>query len=34
MFGRVLPIWSELAIVAVICLIFISLSIRAFSRTE
>lgn len=34
MFGRVLPIWSELAIVGVICLIFMSLSIRAFSRTE
>jgi ABC-2 type transport system permease protein len=34
MFGRVLPIWSELAMVAVISVIFISLSIRAFSRTE
>ena len=34
MFGRVLPIWSELAIVGAISVIFISLSIRAFSRTE
>jgi ABC-2 type transport system permease protein len=34
MFGRVLAIWSELAIVGVISLIFLSLSIRAFSRTE
>jgi ABC-2 type transport system permease protein len=34
LFGRVLPVWSELAIVGVISLIFISLSVRAFSRPE
>ncbi|HEY8200982.1 MAG TPA: ABC transporter permease [Actinomycetota bacterium] len=34
LFGRILPIWSELAIVGVISLIFISWSVREFSRTE
>ena len=34
LFGRILPIWTELAIVAVISLIFISWSVREFSRTE
>ena len=34
LFGRILPIWSELAIVLVMAMIFLSLSVQAFSRTE